>query len=157
MSLLNNKWAIISLLLLVCTIIASLFAGLFYMQLAAANQQYDNLMTDIGNYLINVNVGVDYGNGTRVWSNDTRTVIDDSLLNVTKKIADVGVQEYSFGTLVTRINDKSSDGSYGWTYWVWNSTSSAYDFSLDSVTDLKVSNNQIYMWYYTNSFDAPTP
>lgn len=157
MSLLNNKWAIISLLLLVCTIIVSLFAGLFYMQLAAANQQYNNLMTEIGDYLINVNVGVDYGNGTRVWFNDTKTVIGDSLFNVTTRIADVGVQEYSFGTMVTRINDKTSEGDYGWTYWVWNSTSLAYEFSLDGVKDLKVSSNQVYLWYYTNTFDAPTP
>jgi hypothetical protein len=146
---LRNKWATISLLILVWALIASLMAGYYYIQ-------YNDVSKRIAGVLIYVNIGVDFGNGTRVFSNDTKTVTGATLFDVTKLTFNVNYNVSLYGTEVTSIDGVAKTGSYGWTYWIWNSTVSSWSIVWENADSYKVTNQETFMWYYQNDFNPPS-
>lgn len=145
----RSKWAIAALVLAVWALAASFMASYYWLQ-------YNNLSQQVSGLQINVNIGVDYGNGTRTFSNGTKAWTGETLLTVTKRIATVETATSSLGILVTSINGKASAGDYGWTYWIWNSTANSWDFALVGAGVYQiVTNDNTFMWYYQNSFNPP--
>jgi hypothetical protein len=74
---------------------------------------------------LNVNVCIDYGNGTINWHNETRTPTGSSLFQLTQKISAINYTYYSSmkpgHVLMDSINDKKAytvDYSEGWS-WIW--------------------------------------
>jgi hypothetical protein len=109
--------------------------------------------------LIYVNIGVDFGNGTRVFSNETETIISATLFNVTKQVFNVGYNVSSSGIEVTSIDGvqkTGGPGGYGWTYWIWNSTENSWSIVWEGAAVHAVANEETYMWYYQNSFNPPS-
>lgn len=148
MAFLKNKWVIISMLLALWALTASLIAGYYWLQ-------YTDLNNRIGGVLIYVNIGIDYGNATRIWHNNTKTLTGMRLFDVTKQVANVTYQVGIYGTEITSINGVSKGDSYGWTYWVWNSTSNSWEIVWESVDSYLVTNGETFMWYYQSAFNPP--
>ena len=90
---------------------ASLLAGYHWLQ-------YTDIRNRIGGAMIYVNVGIDYGNNTRAWYNDTKAITGATLFDVTKQIANVTYAVGMYGTEILSINGVSKQGSFGWTYWI---------------------------------------
>jgi len=128
---------------------ASFFAGYYWLQ-------YKDVVDRISGVLISVNIGIDYGNGTRTSHNTTKTVTGATLFDVTKQVSNVTYQVGVWGTEVVSINNVSKQGSFGWTYWIWNSTSLAWSIVWENADKYRVTNEETFMWYYQNDFNPPT-
>jgi len=75
---------------------------------------------------LSVSIGIDYGNETLIWHNETKMSAGSNLFELTRKIATVNYTYYAFiepgHVLINSINDKASytDPSYTWGYsWIW--------------------------------------
>lgn len=132
----------------VWALIGSFLAGYYYLQ-------YNDISTRVAGALIFVDVGVDYGNGTRVFNNDTKTITGATLFDVTKQTFNVTYQVGLYGTEITSIDNVAKAGSYGWTYWVWNGTGSSWEIVWENADSHKVTNEETYVWYYQNGFNPP--
>ncbi len=131
-----------------CGALLGAFAAGFYYY------QYEDLRSRISGVLIYVNIGIDYGNLTRVWHNNTETLSGATIFDVTKHVANVNYTVDISGTYITAINGFGEQGSYGWTFWMWNSTSKTW-FYPGGVDKYVLVGNEVIMWYYQNSFSVP--
>jgi hypothetical protein len=145
---LKNKWVIASMVLALWALISSFFAGYYWLE-------YTDLNGRIGGVLIYANIGIDYGNVTRIWYNNTKTLTGATLFDVTKQIANVTYQVTIYGTEIISINGVSKQDSYGWTYWIWNGTSNSWAIVWESVDNYLISNEETFIWYYQNGFNPP--
>jgi hypothetical protein len=148
MALLRNKWIIVSMFLACWSLTMTLLAGYYWFK-------FSDVQNRIGEGLISVGLGVDYGNGTREWHNNTNAFAGETLFDITKQVSNVTYDVSSFGTMITGINNVTAEGSYGWTYWVLNSTTQSWSIVFEGVDAHMVANEETYMWYYTNEFNPP--
>lgn len=148
MTFLRNRWVLLSMLLACWALIASFLAAYYWVQGA-------DIRNRVAGVLISVDLGVDYGNGSRIWQNNTKGLTGQTLFDVTKQVANVTYQTGMWGTEILSINGVSKQGAFGWTYWVWNSTDHSYSIVWENVDKHLVANEETYMWYYQNSFNPP--
>lgn len=130
-------------------LIASLFAGSYWLQ-------YTDLLNRTSGMLISVDIGIDYGNSTRTYYNDTRALTGETLFDVTKRASNITYQVGLFGTEVISINNVSKQGSFGWTYWVWNATAQSWSIVWENADKYAVVNEETFMWYYQSDFQPPS-
>lgn len=149
MAFLKSKWAIVSMLLACWSLTASFLAGYYWLQ-------YTDILDRIGGVVVYVSIGIDYGNGTRKWHNDTKALTGATLFDMTKQVANVTYQvDAVFGTEIVSIDGVKKGDPYGWTYWVLNSTSQTWSIVWDNADKYKVANKETFMWYYQNAFNPP--
>lgn len=148
LTFLRNRWILFSILLGCCTLISSFEAAYYWLQ-------YTDLRTRIGGVLIDVNLGVDSGNGSRIWENNTRALTGQTLFDITKQTTNVTYQTGMYGTEILSINGIGKQGAYGWTYWIWNGTDRSWSIVWENVDKHLVTNEETYMWYYESSFNHP--
>jgi hypothetical protein len=127
---------------------SSFLAGYYWLQ-------YSDILTRIGGALIYVNVGVDYGNGTRTFYNDTKTLSGATLFDVTKQVFNITYQVGIYGTEVISVNNISKQGSFGWLYWIWNATGKSWSIVWENVDQYRVASRETFMWFYHNDFNPP--
>lgn len=136
---LRNKWALASIGLLCWAIVASSLSAYYY-------YQYTDLEARVGEAPINL--GIDYGNGTRIWYNGTlgRTIYD-AMINAgwTIKSKDYG----PMGIYINAINGVEEEPS-NYKYWGWWSWT-AYGWSHGGTACNKyvVSSGETILWYYS--------
>lgn len=148
MSVLRNRWVILSVALLVVALLSSLAAGFYY-------YQYEDLRSRIAGKLEHLNIGIDYGNTTRIWFNQTEALSGATLFDVTKHIANINYTVESWGTYVTGINGKFAQGENGWTYWMRNGNSTGWELVMEGVDKYVIVGNEVFMWYYGIMFNSP--
>jgi hypothetical protein len=148
MSILKNKWMIIAVASLCGAFLGALAAGFYY-------YQYEDLRSRIAGKLEYVDIGIDYGNLTRVWHNYTEALSGATLFDVTKHVSNITYAVSSWGTEVTAINGVTKQDTYGWTYWTWNRSNHSWEIVMAGVDKYVIVGNEIFMWYYTNSFEPP--
>lgn len=129
-------------------LLAMLAAGFYY-------YQYEDLRGRIVGKLEYVDIGIDYGNTTRTWYNHTEALSGATLFDVTKHVANINYSVAMWSTEITTINNVAKQGSYGWTYWMWNKTSSSWSIIWEGVDKYVIVGSEIFMWYYTNNFNPP--
>jgi hypothetical protein len=145
----KNRFAMLSMVLACWALVASIFAAYYWIQ-------YTDVRNRIGGALINVNLGVDYGNGSRTWYNETRALTGQTLFDITKQSADVTYHVGVWGTEITAINDVSKKDAFGWTYWIWNSTSHSWSILWENADAYLITNEEVFMWYYQDTFNPPS-
>jgi hypothetical protein len=148
LAFLGNKWALAFMLFVCWALTASFLAAYYYVQ-------YSDVRNRIEGVLINVNLGIDYGNGSRTWLNDSKALTGQTLFDVTKQVANVTYRTSAFGTEISSINGVGKQDSFGWTYWVWNSTVRSWSIVWESTDSYLVANGETLMWYYQNGFSPP--
>jgi hypothetical protein len=148
---LKNKWGLLSMLLLMWAIIASFFAGYYWLQ-------YTDVIDRIGGVAIYVNVGVDYGNSTRAWNNSTKALTGMTLFRVTRNIANVTYSEAAgFGVYIESINGLAWNNTHGWVWWKWDTNMlnwTRIDISSDAYA---VADNEAFIWYYESGWPPSPP
>ena len=107
------------LAVLVWAILGTFVAGYYFVQFDIYHREYNNLADQFNSISLKVNILLDYGNGTRVWYNNTVLPLGSTAFNATCSIADVDKEDWGgdLGILVTSINGVANDGPYGWCYW----------------------------------------
>jgi len=121
-------------------ILASFTAGYYY-------YQYNNLNARVQRTFITVNLGIDYGNNTRFWFNNTQALGGMSLFDITRHIMNVTYSANpTFGVSVESINGLKNSFSRYWIWWKMGDTGwSMGEVGVDSYV---VTNGEILLWYY---------
>ena len=154
MALLKNKWALAAMGILCWAIAASLVSGYYY-------YQYNDLVTRLEGAKATINLGVDYGNGTRVWYNGTKGLtLYDAMLNAGWNID--GKSYGVMGMYIKAINglEESNSNFRYWGWWSWTDFGWAHGGS--ACDKYVVSPGETILWYYSptdpNTFEmAPPP
>lgn len=102
--------------------VGTLTTAYYYNQYAETRRTFEEFKSVVNN----VNVLINYGNGTQNWHNETLiagATAFDALLAVTKN---VDYQIFSFGVLVKSVNGVKNAGTptsgYAWFWYDWNAT-----------------------------------
>jgi hypothetical protein len=148
---LRNRWFMLSMLCTCWALTASFLAGYYWLQ-------YNDILNRIGGVAVYVNIGVDYGNQTRAWYNDTKALTGMTLFRVTKDSANTTYDTaVGFGAYVKSINGLAENASHGWVWWKWNTFMvnwTRIDISADAYA---VADTEIFLWYYEAGWPPPPP
>jgi hypothetical protein len=151
LAILKSKLILISMMLLLWAIVATFFAGYYWLQ-------YQDFTGRIGGIPIEINIGVDYGNLTRTWHNNTKALTGMTLFKATKSAFDITYNTASgFGAYITSINGMAFNATHGWVWWKLD----AYTFNwtrIDIGCDAyAVADNETFLWYYESGWPPPSP
>jgi len=142
-------WASIGLL---CISLLSVTLGAYYYtEYTRFVGLYNKAQDELRKYdrYIFVDMLVDYGNGTKDWSNRTLIVRGADLLNATRIVSEVEYTRGVYGAFVTRINGVGGDPNTYWLWYVWNSTSSSWDVGMVASDAYILNDGDVVAWIYT--------
>ncbi|MCL7401192.1 MAG: DUF4430 domain-containing protein [Thaumarchaeota archaeon] len=141
MAFLRNKWVLALVCILCWAIAASLLSSYYY-------YQYTDLMSRLEKSKAVINLGIDYGNGTRHWFNGTMGLtLYDAMLKAGWR---VDAEPYgTMGLYVKAINgvEQSIEQSMYWTWWLWTNLGWAHGGS--ACDKYVLSNGETILWYYS--------
>ncbi len=152
----SSVWTAVALVFLVWAVGATVGLAQFYQTSQNQAVTINNLQSVVnelqgvvGNISIRTTIGVDYGNGTITWYNNTYAPIGSTLLNQTMRLASVTYDVYPFGIWVNGINGVRENASAG-QYWMIYSWSSGNWIELTvGAADYTLSNGEIVKWALT--------
>ena len=151
----NNKLLVAGLL--IWAVVASSAAAYYYNGYVQEARLVDSYRSIVGKYMIRVSILIEYGNGTKVWHNDTLIPVGFTVLNATMSVADVKYVVGQYGAFVTSINGVKNDKgrSLYWIYWVWSNGK----WVPGSVASDKyvLRDGEIFAWTYSNTANWPPP
>jgi hypothetical protein len=115
----------------------------------------------------NVDLLIDFGNGTRLWFNNTKVPGTDNFYNVTYQDVNGNLQAVWDGYplnahLVYRImgygcNGTSANCDGYWSLWRWNGTKDCWSYSEVGADLVRVSDSTMAAWYFTTSNQPSFP
>jgi len=109
-----KKQTVIYTILLIWALSSTFLAINFYIE-------YTNMQGIQRGEIINVNIGINYGNGTLVWYNDTQVFSGFTAYLALLYVADnVNSSTGAFGAYVYGINNVTEYDSVSWLYAVYN-------------------------------------
>lgn len=109
---------------LVWAILGTVVAAYYFHQYDTYQREYSNLADQFASISIKVNIFLSYGNGTKVWHNNTVIPLGATAFNATYSVAeDVKHTDYGgeLGIIVTSINGLANNSTHGWLYWYYDS------------------------------------
>ena len=146
---LRNKWSLAALVMLCWAILGSFTTGYYC-------YQYNNLKTRIQGTFIIMNIGIDYGNNTRVWFNDTQALSGMSLFEITTHVMNVTYSANpTLGVSIESINGVENAYPYWWMWWKRDGTDWLFgEVGADSYI---VTDGETILWYYEDITTWPPP
>lgn len=108
-----------------------------------------------------VNLLIDFGNGTRLWFNNTSVPISDNFYTVTGQDVhgNLGAEWYGYPLCAHFVheilgrgcNDQAGSCRSYWSLWIWNTGKDCWKYSAAGADLVTVSSNSMVAWYFTNS------
>ena len=149
MSVKRRTFIFVVLALVLWALVASLISGYYY-------YSYNDLFQKTRKPIIHINLGLNYGNGTIQWFNQTEARSGDTLLDITMTVAEVNYTAYSTGAYVNAVNNVENTASEAWTWWTWTSQ---FGWNAGPVASDKyiIGDNETAYWYFGPSTYPPTP
>lgn len=89
----------------------------------------EDISTVLEGISLKVNILLSYGNGTKVWYNNTVLPLGSIAFTTIYSVADdINYTDYGgeLGILVTSINGVTNNLTHGWFYWYWDSGNSEW-------------------------------
>lgn len=128
----ENIYKMVAAALLCTTILAGAYALNLQYNCSRLENENQLLLDELEEYTIQVNLMIDYGNGSKTWYNDTRIQAGANLLDLTIVNCDPVYEVYDFGAFVTSINGVASDDGHFWAWYQfednqWNMGTSGAD------------------------------
>ncbi len=139
------KW--MSATLLCTTIIAGATSLYLNSQVINLRDEYQRTIEELDQFTIELDIKIDYGNGTTKWYNDTRVGVGESLLNATTQVANVQVSYSSFGAFVNNINEVGGDPD---SWWLWKYYENEWMQGPVGANQWIVHDGDIVAWIYTS-------
>lgn len=133
--------------LLVWAIMASLVSAYYY-------YSYNDLYQKTRVATIHANLGINYGNGTINWLNNTEARSGDTLLDVTLQVAEANYTTSTSGAFVTAIDNVNQPATKSWIWWSWTQQFGWYQGLVASDKYVLGDNETVY-WYF-EEVSAPT-
>lgn len=127
-------------------VITAGLAGYNYIQY----QNYKALVEQYEAVTMRVNLGINYGNGTIVWHNETIVPLGYDLLNATKLVADVNSTYWSAyqASFVNSINGVANNQTYYWMWLYWDENESLWKYGPTGADTYILKPNEVIMWRY---------
>jgi hypothetical protein len=127
MSISRRTFLFVALGLIVWVAVATLTSAYYYSQYVETRRTFEELKS----LVIDVNVFMDYGNGTQDWHNETviaGATAFDALLGVTKNVE---YQTTAYGVFVQSIDGvrnvaETQLSGRAWLWYYWNATSASW-------------------------------
>jgi len=113
-------------------------------------QEYDNLIREYETVTMRVNILIDYGNGTKIWYNNTVVPQGATLLNATERVAVVQTTywpQYQ-AVFVDAINGVYPTKPHYWWWKYWDTNSKEWKDGEVGADLCKLKPNETVMWLY---------
>jgi len=106
---------------------------------------------------IKVKILIDYGNGSKVWYNDTTINNGDNLFKAMMKVLKVTYTTYQYGVFIESINNVHNDPSKNmyWMWWRWDSEKKIWVLGSMSCDKYIPVNGEVFAWKYSNVMEWP--
>jgi hypothetical protein len=122
--------------------------GYYYLRF----QEYVNLSREYEAVTMRVDIYIHYGNGTKVWHNNTIVPLGATLLNATELVADV---QYTYWPEYGAVFIDSIDGvannvtaGKSWFWWYWDTTGSGWILGEVGANQHMLHRGDIVAWTY---------
>jgi hypothetical protein len=143
----ENTYKLVAVVLLCTTIGAGALAVNYNYQLRELEEDYKTVLDELQDYTSLVNIMVDYGNGTLVWYNETRTQLGASVLDATLIVCDTEFDTFDFGSFVTSINGLEQDASH---FWGWSIYEDEWVMGPVGADQHRIHDGDIIGWTFTS-------
>jgi len=139
------------IILLVWAIVSTSIAAYYYNEYLTVKKLYDSLS---GKTII-IDIGIDYGNGTIYWFNDTVLPAGATVLSALTSIAKVEYVYGEYGAYVVSINSVkekriSEKEGYSWLWHIYDVSSGKYEIGPVAADKYTLSNGDIVLWRYSH-------
>ncbi len=138
--------ALTTLAILVWAVSTTSLFGYYYLRF----QDYVQLTREYEAVTMRVNIAIDYGNGTKVWYNDTIVPLGATLLNVTETVADVQSTpwpEYQ-AVFIDAINGIPTTETHFWWWKYWSVETQEWKDGEIGADIYKLKPMETVMWQY---------
>jgi len=118
-------------------------------------KEWEDLYSRLKAKVIVVNIGIDYGNNTCVWYNNTLLPVGSTVLSATIQVATVEYKLGAWGAYVTSINGVKEriitpgKEGYSWIWLFYNTTSGKLEWGPVAADRYKLSDGDIIVWKYS--------
>jgi len=176
----KRTFTYVALALLVWAISGTVVAGYYFIQYNTYQNEYKSLanefntlsgaldgfssnLGDITEVLesisLKVNILLSYGNGTKIWRNNTALPLASTAFTAILAIADIKYTDYGgeLGILVTSINGVANNSTHGWLYWYWNAEKSEWTLPEYSCAKYILHRGDTIAFTYLNYITWPPP
>lgn len=144
-----SRWKMLTLGLAAALAVSAGLTSYFYQRSVFLDSEYQALREQLQQVSNEVDLLIDYGNGTRSWHNRTRIPVGATLFNATLQIVGGGL-DYSihpqFGVFVNGINGLKGDPSRFWSIWKWDRDSSRWMLSEVGASELRLHVDDAAAW-----------
>ncbi len=160
----DRVWKLLSLVLTGMLVVMGMTSLLFYSQLSASEEKYKNIIESLDNLSYNIDLLMNYGNGTKIWHNNTRVPLGFNLFNATVLITE-GRMEATYypqfqSHFINSINGVGKGEDPDKRTWAWISWHfieetgrwEAYDVSADMAF---LKDGDKIAWYYQDTSKYP--
>ncbi|MFB0523321.1 MAG: hypothetical protein ACETV1_06140 [Candidatus Bathyarchaeia archaeon] len=141
------------LALMVWSVIATAYAGYYYMQY----RQLGDKLRGFQSLILEVNILINYGNGTKEWHNATFVPVGATVFNATLAIAEVDSTPYGEYVLINSINGVQGASDKGWIWWIWDHSTSQWKSTIEAANQHIVIDGDIIGWNYQNWASTSPP
>jgi len=133
----------------------------------SGNQEIAKAIEEIGNDTIKVNrvlggevkvrILLDYGNGSRIWYNETIISNGETLFKAMTKALKMTYKTYQYGVFIESINNVYNDPNRNmyWMWWRWDSEKKIWILGSISCDKYIPVNGEIFAWKYSNVMEWP--
>lgn len=145
----KRSWMWVSLGLLCLLVVAVYFAIYYYNESTHYKSLYERTAADLSKLTMQVNILIDYGNGTAAWYNGTVVPRETNVLMATRVVAEVEGTEYpGMGTFVTSINGVRNEGGKYWMWYIWSSDKGDWELGPLASDRYVLYEGDTIMWRY---------
>lgn len=113
----ENTYKLLAVVFLCTSIASGALAVNYNYKLRELDEDYKTTLESLEKFTVEVDIKIDYGNGSVVWYNNTRVNVGGSLLNATVNNLPIDYRTFEYGAFVTSINGLEQNDSH---FWVWS-------------------------------------
>ncbi len=141
-------------------ILTTIIAGYYFWLYEQTTNAYQDLLHILRGVKYSASVLFDFGNGTRVWFNNTRVPLGWNLYNLTVNLMQGRVTAIYYpqyrAHFVTGIDGVNNTQNKFWFVWLHDNSSSWYTSPVGA-DDVTIHNESLYAWTFcaTGVFDQP--
>lgn len=135
-----------TLTMLVWAALTTSLLGYYYLRF----QEYVNLSHEYEAVTMRVNIAIDYGNGTKVWYNNTLVPLGATLLNATETVVDVQSTPYPEyqAVFIDAINGIPTTETHYWWWKYWDVEVKEWKDGEKGADIYKLKPQETVMWQY---------
>lgn len=143
----ENTYKLAAGVLLCTTILAGAYAVNLQYKYTQLENDINLLSSELEDYTIQVDIMIDYGNGSIVWLNGTRIQAGANLLELTVQNCNPTYDVYEFGAFVTSINGVQPDDAHYWSWYQYQETD--WTIGMVGADQFTLHDGYVLGWIYT--------